>query len=129
MKTLGLVMIVIAYALLIEAAVAAPFFAHAHPHLDAVRLAGYAEPWPVTLVVVVGLVGTVLALIPVRRGERWAIATSALALLALFAVRITTDPLCLVVLDPHQHGCHTFMIAMILGLGGLGLAFRAAPHA
>jgi hypothetical protein len=129
MKKLGLVMIVMAYALLIVTAVAAAFFARAHSHLDAVRVAGYAEPWPVTLVVVVGLVGTVLALIPIRRGERWAIVTSALALLALFAVRMTTDPLCLLVLDPHQHGCHTFMIAMVLGLGGLGLAFRASPIA
>lgn len=129
MKKLGLVMNVSAYALLMTTAVLGRVFGREHSHLDPVQLAGYAEPWPVTLVIVFGLVGIVLALIPVRRGERWAIATSALALLALFAVRMTTDPLCLVVLDPHQHGCHTFMIAMGLGLGGLGLAFRAAPHA
>jgi len=129
MKRLGLVMIVVAYALLVATAVLGRLFGREHSHLDPVQLAGYVEPWPVTLVIVFGLVGMVLALIPVRRGERWAIATSALALLALFAVRMTTDPLCLVVLDPHQHGCHTFMIAMVLGLGGLGLAFRAAPHA
>jgi hypothetical protein len=129
MKKLGLVMIVIAYALLIATAVLGRLFDREHSHLDPVQVAGYVEPWPVTLLIVFGLVGIVLALIPVRRGERWAIATSALALLALFAVRMTTDPLCLVVLDPHQHGCHSFMIAMALGLGGLGLAFRAAPHA
>ena len=129
MKKLGLVMIVIAYALLMTTAVLGRLFDRKQSHLDPVQVAGYVEPWPVTLVIVFGLVGIVLALIPVRRGERWAIATSALALLALFAVRMTTDPLCLVVLDPHQHGCHSFMIAMVLGLGGLGLAFRAAPHA
>jgi hypothetical protein len=27
----------------------------------------------------------------------------------------------LVVLDPHQHGCHTFMIATALGIVGLAL--------
>jgi hypothetical protein len=129
MKRLGLVMIVMAYALLIEAALAAPAFAGAHQYLGAARLSEYAGPWPVTLVVVFGCVGIVLALIPIRRGERWAIGTSALTLLALLAVRLATDPLCLLVLDPHQHGCHTFMIAIVLGLGGLGLVFKAAPTA
>ena len=42
----------------------------------------------------------VLALIPIRRGERWAIWTSAAILATLFVVRLTTDPRCLVVLDP-----------------------------
>jgi hypothetical protein len=39
-----------------------------------------------------------------------------------FLTRVTTDPRCLVVLDPHQHGCHTFMIATLLGVVGLVLA-------
>jgi hypothetical protein len=30
----------------------------------------------------------------------------------------------LVVLDPHQHGCHTFMIAEVIGVVGLILARR-----
>jgi len=43
-------------------------------------------------------------------------------LLILLATRIATDPRCLVVLDPHQHGAHTFMISMVLGLVSLTLA-------
>jgi len=42
----------------------------------------------------------------------------------LFVTRVATDPRCLVVLDPHQHGCHSFMIAAILGVVGLALAWR-----
>src|SRR5207248_1382604 len=47
---------------------------------------------------------------------------SPLYLLILLATRIATDPRCLVVLDPHQHGAHTFMISMVLGLVSLTLA-------
>jgi hypothetical protein len=68
-----------------------------------------------------------LALIPIRRGERWALWTSLATLLALFTVRLSTDPRCLVVLDPHQHGCHTFMIAMLVGVIGLGLTGFSGP--
>jgi hypothetical protein len=35
---------------------------------------------------------------------------------------MATDPRCLVVLDIHQHGCHTFIIAIVLGVAGLILA-------
>ncbi len=41
---------------------------------------------------------------------------------ASIGTRMAADPRCLVVLDPHQHGCHTFMIAVLLGLAGLMLA-------
>ncbi len=40
----------------------------------------------------------------------------------MLGTRMAADPRCLVVLDPHQHGCHTFMIAVLLGLAGLMLA-------
>lgn len=63
-----------------------------------------------------------LAVIPIRRGEPWALFTSLIILVILFATRMATDPRCLVVLDPHQHGCHTFMIAMVIGVVGLALA-------
>ena len=65
------------------------------------------------------ITGVVLALIPIRRGERWAMFTSFGSFLILFVTRMATDPRCLVVLDPHQHGCHTFIIAIALGIVGL----------
>ena len=64
----------------------------------------------------------VLALIPIRRGEKWAIGLSAMTLFVLLATRTFSDPRCSAVLDPHQHGCHTFMISMVSGLVGLALA-------
>ena len=66
--------------------------------------------------------GIMLALVPLRRGERWALWTQLAMLATLFFTRILTDPRCLVVLDPHQHGCHSFMIATALGVVGLLLA-------
>lgn len=119
-------MVVAAYALLLYTSLAAPAYARAHPHLGAALLAEYAGPWLVALASSVAssvaVIGIILALIPIRRGERWAIWTSLLTLLLLLATRLVTDPRCLVVLDPHQHGCHTFMIAVLLGVVGLALA-------
>ena len=113
---------VAAYALLLYMSLAAPAFARAHPHLSAVLLAEYSAPWPVALGSSVAVVGMILALIPIRRGERWAMWTCLATFLALLATRFATDPRCQVVLDPHQHGCHTFMIAVLLGIVGLALA-------
>jgi hypothetical protein len=68
--------------------------------------------------------GIMLALVPLRRGERWALWTELAILGILFLTRLTSDPRCLVVFDPHQHGCHSFMIAALLGIVGLALAWR-----
>ena len=65
-----------------------------------------------------------LALVPIRRGEGWARCTTLAVLLILLITRVASDPRCLVVLDPHQHGCHSFMIAILIGLIGLALAWR-----
>lgn len=113
---------VVAYALLLYMSLAAPAYARAHPHLSTALLAEYSAPWPVALACSVAVVGMILALIPIRRGERWAILTCLATFLGLLATRFATDPRCLVVLDPHQHGCHTFMIAVLLGIMGLALA-------
>jgi len=113
---------VVAYALLLYTSLAAPAYAREHRHLDPVMLAQYAAPWPVALACAVSVAGIVLALVPLRRGERWSLWTSLAMLIMMFVTRIATDPRCLVVLDPHQHGCHTFMIATALGVVGLALA-------
>jgi hypothetical protein len=41
-----------------------------------------------------------------------------------FVTRLATDPRCRVVLDPHQHACHTVMLTLLLGIVGLALAGR-----
>lgn len=122
MRKTGLGLLLAAYALLLYIALTAPAYARAHPHLDAVMLAGYGAPWPVALACAFAVAGIMLGLIPIRRGELWAVWTSLAMLVIVLITRIATDPRCSVVLDPHQHGCHTFMIAELFGVVGLALA-------
>ncbi len=116
-------LVVLAYALLLYTSLAAPAYAKAHQHLGAAMLAEYAGPWPVSLASAFAVTGIVMALIPIRKGERWAMVTAFATFVILFLTRMKTDPRCFVVLDPHQHGCHTFMIAIVLGVAGLALAW------
>jgi len=121
-QRVGVALVVAAYVLLLYISLSAPFYARAHPHLDPVLLAQYASPWPVAMGCALAVAGIVLALIPLRRGEQWALWTQLAVLIILLVTRAVTDPRCLMVLDPHQHGCHTFMIAVALGVIGLVLA-------
>jgi len=129
MRQKGVTVMVVAYVLLFYTAVTAPPYARTHVYLGVALLSEYAAPWPVTLTCVLAGIGIILAVIPIRRGERWAILTAATSLVALLATRLWTDPRCAlaVVSDPHQHGCHTFMIAIVLGLIGLALAGVGRP--
>jgi|SRR5215813_8116039 len=129
MRKLGVGLIVAANLLLLYMSLGTAAYARSHPHSDASLLAQYGGPWPVVLACALAATAIVLALVPIRRGERWALWTSLATLLALLAVRLTTDPRCIVVLDPHQHGCHTFMIAMVMGIVGLALAAFARQKA
>lgn len=52
----------------------------------------------------------------------WAVWTCLSTFATLFVVRISTDARCLVVLDPHQHGCHTFILLVLVGITGLILS-------
>jgi hypothetical protein len=124
MRRTGVGLVVTAYAVLLYTSLSAPAYARAHAHLDPAMLAAYAAPWPVALASALGIAGIMLALIPLRRGERWALWTELAILVLLFVTRLAADPRCLVVLDPHQHGCHSFMIAVLLGVVGLALAWR-----
>ena len=85
-------------------------------------LAEYAAPWPVALACALAVAGIMLALVPIYRGEVWARWTSLATLIILLVSRLATDPRCLLVLNPHQHGCHPFMIAVGLGIAELVLA-------
>ena len=123
-RQVGIALVVAAYALLIYVSLSVPFYGHTHTHLDPVLLAQYASPWPVALGCMLSFAGVMMTLVPLRRGERWALWTQLVVLATLFFTRMLTDPRCLIVLDPHQHGCHSFMIATVLGVVGLLLAGR-----
>src|SRR5260370_21191948 len=103
-RKLGVGLVVAAYAALLYTSLAAPAYAKAHPHLGAATLAEYAGPWPVALACSLSMMGIMLALIPIRRGERGAILTSLATLILLLGTRMVSDPRCLVLLDPHHHG-------------------------
>jgi hypothetical protein len=121
-RKIGVWLLVAAYAIFLYIAISAPIYALAHQHMNGAVSTEYSALWPVALMASLGLIGIILALIPIRKGERWAISTSFVTFAILFITRMATDPRCLVVLDPHQHGCHTFIIAIILGVAGLVLA-------
>jgi hypothetical protein len=122
MRKTGIGLLVAAYVLALCTWLAAPAYARVNAQPGPRILAEYAGPWPVVVACALTLNGLVLALIPIRRGEKWAIWLSAVNLLILLTTRIATDPRCLAVLDPHRHSGHTFMISMLLGLVSLALA-------
>lgn len=128
MKRAGVSLLVIAYLVLLYTSLAAPAYARAHPHFEPAVTAAYAAAWPVALASVVSMFGIVLALVPVRMGTLWAPWTCAASFVILLVTRLASDPRCLVVFDPHQHGCHTFMIAVVLGIAGSVLSILSRKH-
>ena len=68
----GIALIVLAFTLLLYTSLAARAYARAHPHLGVEMLAEYARPWPIALGSAIAVASIMLALVPLRRGERWA---------------------------------------------------------
>ena len=125
MRNVGIGLLIAAYVWVLYTSLAAAY-TRTHAQLGRGMLAEYAAPWPMALACALALYGLALALIPIRRGEKWANWLSAVTLLILVAARLATDPRCLAVLEVNEHGCRVFMISMVLGLVGLALA---APRA
>ena len=124
MRNVGIGLLIAAYVWVLYTSLAVGY-ARADAQLGPAVPSEYVALWPVALACVLALNGLALALIPIRRGEKWAIWLSAVTLLILVAARIAADPHCLVALELNQHDCRTFMISMVLGLVGLALA---VPH-
>ncbi|MGA7927646.1 MAG: hypothetical protein WCA20_16855 [Candidatus Sulfotelmatobacter sp.] len=82
----------VAYALLPYMSWAAPAYARAHQDLGPAMLAAYAAPWPVALAYRVTVSGIVLAVLPLHRGERWAVWTPLAMMIIPFVTRLATDP-------------------------------------
>jgi len=123
MRKMGITLIIAAWGLLLFGAVSERMHARSHPHLDA-STSVFAQPWPVALQAILSMLGIVLTVVPMRRGERWCFWTLLATFSALLVGRALSDARCLVVLDPHQHGCHTFMIAIFLGIVGVFITPR-----
>ena len=121
----GIGLLLAGYALFLFITLGAPFNAAEHSHHDSAPSVSYAAPWSVATAGALAMAGIAMALVPIRRGEGWAWGTSVAMWLILVVTRFASDPRCLVVLDAHQHGCHSFMISAALAVVGLGLAFPA----
>lgn len=128
-RKVAVVLIVLAYALLLRG----PLLGLLHPQAQAqhgsagmpgmdARAATPSDPGLAAAMSALALTGIMLALVPLRKGEAWALWTVAATWLIIGVARLATDPRCLVVLDPNQHGCHTFMAALVLALVGFVLA-------
>ncbi|SRR6266700_260369 len=67
------------------------------------------------------VVEIMIALVPLRRGESWAFWAAVLPFVIAGIPRLLTDSACQLS-DMHHHGCHQFMMAMLLGVIGLALS-------
>jgi len=63
--------------------------------------------------------GAVLALLPIRLGEWYGVWATVVVWIAIVAPRMVRDPRCWQVLDPHKHGCHTFMLSVAIAVAGM----------
>ncbi len=113
-------LVALGYLLLVWLSANSPFWVMQHPE-HAHDYPQFVGAWPVSLGVAMGVNGLLLALIPMRRGERWAICAAGVPMLIIGIPRIMTDPRCLAAITT-QHGCHTFMAAMLLVLTGCVIA-------
>jgi len=86
------------------------------------------EPGAALVCIALILVEIMIALMPLRRGESWALWAAAVPFVVVGVPRLLTDSACQLS-DMHHHGCHQFMMAMLLGVIGLVLSgsgiFRA----
>jgi hypothetical protein len=117
---IGCGLVTLAYALLLFNAISSTIFVrqspeHAHEHME------YIASWPVSLTVAVVLLGIITSLIPLRKGELWAWMATGITWSVIAIPRLINDPRCLQ-LDLNRHGCHTFMITLVVAAVGFILA-------
>jgi hypothetical protein len=74
----------------------------------------------------VAIAGIALAMIPVRRGERWAHLTTIVMLVIVLTSRFTTSGQRLVVLEPNQHR-YSLIVPLALTFAGLFLTGPFGP--
>jgi hypothetical protein len=87
-----------------------------------VRGTPQASPWPFVLAGALALAGAIVATKSVRQMLRWSRLSLFLMLIAILTLELVFNPRCAVVLDFDQHGCHSPMIAIVLGAIGVVLS-------
>ncbi len=84
----------------------------------------YLASWPMHLLLSLVIVEVYLCWVPLRKGEGSAFWLALIPLVILGFTRLAHDPRCLGSL--HEHGCHTFLLALLLGFVGLAMV-KLAP--
>ena len=78
------------------------------------------------MMIAVAIAGIALAMIPVRRGERWAHLTTIVILAMVLTSRFTASGQRLVVLEPRQHG-YSLIVPLAMAIAGLFLTGPFGP--
>jgi hypothetical protein len=121
MRNVGVGLIVAVYAFLLFTSSSAPAI-----RSDAGIIATRAQARFDPMMTAVAIAGIALAVIPVRRGERWAHLTTLVILVMVLVGRFTTSGQRLVVLEPNQHG-YFLIIPLALAIAGLFLTGPFGP--
>jgi hypothetical protein len=124
MRNIGAALVIAAYlVLLFTSSVGVAYMSNAGIGLTQAR-------WQVDpIMVAIAIAGIMLALIPVRRGERWAQVTQVAMLVSVLTTRFANGAKRLVVLDSSPQG-HGFLIAaFVLAFAGLVFSSPFNPWA
>ena len=140
MRIVGILMLLWAYGMNVHAVIGAwreatappETLAEEHVH-DMAQHAGHAEPpastpvpkWRIVLTGALLAAGALLALWPIAQGMMWGVWGTVALLLGIAVPRIASDPRCWVAYDPTKHGCHTFLISLIIATVGVVLCGRS----
>jgi hypothetical protein len=89
------------------------------PGMDMHAASAPASSARIVLTAVMLAAGVLLALFPIRQGAWYGVWGTLIVWIALAGPRILNDPRCWQVLDPNKHGCHTFMLSVVIAVAGM----------
>src|SRR5437879_5044655 len=123
MSKAGTALVAIGYLLLSVSALLGLIFISNYPHEIHEHQVQIATPWALTNQLVVGFLGAWLVYSHLRNRSKAAFVVLAACATILLLVRLRNDASCFGAL--HEHGCHTFLAAIILVFVGLMLSAKS----
>ena len=124
MRNIGAALVIAAYlVLLLTSSVGVAYMSDTGIGLTQAR-------WNVDpMMVAIASAGTMLALIPARRGERWAQVTQVVVLASVLTTRFGNGAKRLVVLDSSPQGHSVLIIVFVLAIAGIVFSSPFSPWA
>jgi hypothetical protein len=124
MRNIGAALVIAAYlVLLFTSSVGVAYMSDAGIGLTQARW--HFDP----MMVAIAIAGIMLALIPARRGERWAQVTQVAMLASVLTTRFVHGAKRLVVLDSSPQGHSVLIIVFVLAIAGLVVSQPSNPRA